>query len=380
MSPLERAFACQIPHAEKLVLVYLASQASAAGVGRLNRGALERATGYKKRSTQRLLKSLRDAKLLENEGDWYIVCPGELGGEVPSAVDMPNRIMTIDEVAADESERSSADDGIPAAADVVAERMIDAAQYLLDQLDNFESRLSSELARFVSAAFRLTEAAESFEAPAPPDPIANDPRYSQLIDMGLDPAKARETVQALLNDELDENRKPDPIVERNASNGEQYPDSPSGRLLRILDILDGQMTDQLLARWSIIEGDENRHTVKGEAPAFELLYPAIVEAARRNAGKMTIEEFLDADKIKACRAPWDEDPEPTAMEDPTLEAEISTMLAEIEAAAHPNCQVQPRVRERGDDGVERTETIIGYHRRVSQVYRQLKRMQAMGAA
>ena len=75
MDLVEWAFVRDLPTAEKLVLVYLAHNANSVGLGLMDRGALERATGYKKRSIQRLLKSLRDDAHLEDIGPWFRIGP-----------------------------------------------------------------------------------------------------------------------------------------------------------------------------------------------------------------------------------------------------------------------------------------------------------------
>ena len=270
-----------------------------------------------------------------------------------------------------------------AAGEAIAARIIDASEYLVDQLQAFEGRLEQQLERFVLAGGKF-----HVEPEPPPDPVLLDPRYEQLRAI-LGDARAYEQVQALQNDELDEGRAPEPVAAGKViqDDGEtitamMYDDSAEGRLARVRDILapGAVLEANLVDQWTALEAEEDRHSVAGETVSgFELLYPAIVAAARRQSGRMTLEQFLDPAAIKACKAPWDTDPNPTAIEDATLETEIAQMMAVIERANHPNCQVQPRVVQKNDDGSTSIETIVGYHRRVSQVYRQLQQLTAMGA-
>lgn len=380
MNPITWAFHQPVPTSEKLVLVYLASQANPAGVGLWDRDALQRATDHKPRSIQRLLKSLRDAGLLTDCGGWYLLAcaPREILGELDDL-----EPIQVKPDAQTTPENSVSDDAI----DAMGNRMIDAGDYLIDQLQAFESRLEHQLQQFVLAAGRIQ--VEREPEPPPPDPVLESEVYNQLLGLGFHP----ENAYGLAKQRLDEDALADlptagaealpRAVEQLA--GRHYDDTPMGRLERVRDVLAGDGAPDVLEasivdQWERLEADEDKHTVDGESvTGFELLYPAIVDAARRNPG-MSLEQFLDPEAIKHCRAPWDQDPEPTAAEDATLEAEVATMLAEIEAANHKQCQVQPRIVQKNDGGGTSIETIVGYHRRVSQVYRQLQRLKAMGAA
>jgi hypothetical protein len=164
--------------------------------------------------------------------------------------------------------------------------------------------------------------------------------------------------------------------------GGRYPDTPHGRLQRVADILAGEPTETTapqLIIWESLEAAENKHSKEGEATAFELLYPAIVEAARRYCGRMTLAEFTDPKAVGECRAPWDLDPKPTPAEDATLAVEIAAMLGDLAATRDPRCEVQGRTTEKGDDGVVRQETMLGYHRRVKAKWNEMKKLQQMGA-
>ena len=204
------------------------------------------------------------------------------------------------------------------------------------------------------------------------------PIYLQMIEAGVGEEIAYQASLSTMTD------KPEPEVQTSvpaSTEYKQYPDTPSGRLQRVADILiegDANVPAMITAAWQTLEASENKHSVEGEMPAFEQLYPAIVSAARQNVG-MDLGEFLDRDKISNARAPWDF-AGPTGTDDRVLEAEIQVMLAELEAAAHPQCQVMPRVVEKREDGGVNEESLHGYHRRVSQMHKQLKRLQMMGAA
>ena len=75
---------------------------------------------------------------------------------------------------------------------------------------------------------------------------------------------------------------------------------------------------------------------------------------------------------------WEQELHPVDKDDPALMAEIAVMLAELEDANDPRCEVQPRTTEEGEDGVKRTETVLGSHRRVSAKHREMERLKQMG--
>src|SRR5690606_39258549 len=88
-----------------------------------------------------------------------------------------------------------------------------------------------------------------------------------------------------------------------------YSDTWLGRMRRVYDILEPPLDEpgedpprELVIAWQELEAGENRHTVKGETDAFELLYPAIVAAARRQAGRMTFAQFIDPKAVAEGRA------------------------------------------------------------------------------
>ncbi len=366
MTPIEWAFAADVPHAEKLVLVWLASRANAVGVGLWDRERLEAATGYSRRSTQRILKALRDADLVAEAGDWYVLNLGNgvVAGPLPERDDLvlaPGPAIPMRE---------------PGAVDIdwLLETLASAAADAVnDQLASFETRLERRLA-MVHVEHMPPE------PPPPPDPVLEDPRFQQLIDMGFSEEAAYANVERLLEQgdpvpgpESPPLARPASASEANGSGEGHYPDSPLGRLQRVSDTLGSPVTDAARAQWRALEAEENKYSVKGEVPAFEQLYPAIVGAARRAAGSMTLEGFLAADP-----PPWDTDPAPAPAEDAALQAEIESMLAELGAVNDPRATVQPRTVETGDDGVRRTEPIVAYHRRVRAKYDQVKHLQSMG--
>jgi hypothetical protein len=392
---IDWAFQAKVPTAEKLVLVYLATRANYAGVGLMDREELQRLTDYERRSVQRLLKALRDAKLLADGGPWYILTPPETEQGLPPA--------TIDALPPPQEGGpvSPAVGPLLASgeADAVAERIgaaiQDGAEFLVDQMSNAEARLAQ---LFVRGAQQLEVVLASVQThyvpPAPPpDPVKESPRYVQLLDLGIAEDLAYSTVKAMLERE---GQAKDAEAFQGAAREaagqkvstpkrDAYSDDVSGRFMRVWDILhDKPPTEAVLlelgAHWSLLEAEENKHSVKGESvTAFEQLYPAIVRTAHEQAGKMTMRQFLDGRAIAEGRAPWDRDPSPTLAEDATLEAEIATMLRELTAVNDPRCRVGPRTTERGDDGVKRTETIVGYHRRVSAKYREMLKLKDMGA-
>jgi len=398
---VEHALELPIPHAEKLVLVYLASRANFVGVGAWDRDELERALGYKRRSAQRLLKSLRDRGILSDIGEaWYELRDpehperfhaSEHTDQLPETPPAPGgRPMTLREIMDDEDGGAPVIDGREVG-DQIAQHVIDAADYLVDQLNTFEQRFAGHIDRF---AMLHVERGIAEPPGPPPDPVRESERYREMIAGGIDEATAYSVAEKLLQIEAVQPGATEPQTPPDrpgATNGQTptpvtgraYPDTPAGRCQRVADILAGgertePLTDRELAAWQELEASENKHSVKGEISAFEQLYPAIVSAARANPG-MGLEAFAEVQAALEGRAPWDRDPAPSRMEDSTLEAEIQTMLAELDQANDPRCVVQPRITETAEDGSKRQETIDGYHRRVSAVYKQMQRLKAMGA-
>lgn len=401
MNWIEWAFAQAIGTPEKLVLVYLASRVNAAGVGLSDRPDLERATGYKPRSVQRLLKMLRERHLLEDAGPWYQLLSTEGVAVDVSTLPAPTLEQIaghfhgcgpqLDEAALEQLRlRPPIDEN--AIGEAIANHITDAAEYLSDQLQAFERRFAQQIDRF--ALLNVEQAAP--EPPPPPDPVTENPLYRQLLETGLPESRAYALSKADL--ELDEQAPPEPMPEpatiaheaapgppgdADGVVGVAYDDEPAGRFERIRDLLAGQPVltappPAALAAWQTLEREENRHTVKGEVEAFLLLYPAIVTAARRCAGRMTLEQFLDPQAIAEGRAPWDLDPAPTPAEDAELEADIGRMLGELAQANDPRCQVGPRTVETKADGSKVRETMLGYHRRVLAKYREMQKLKEMG--
>lgn len=381
---IERAFTANVPTSEKLILVYLAIGANRAGVGLWNRPELQRFTGYERRSVQRLLKALRDAKLLEDHGDWYVLTHAEA---VPAPIDtLPasGSLSTASPAGGPENRSGQlSQEDLEQAGEALAQRLLDASDYLVDQLNNFEARLAQTLTRTIIAL--PTELA----APPPPlpDPVKEHPLYTQLITL-LPEQEARQAVLARMEREREGEASTASLcgpaeLSRETRDAVNDFETPGGRFLRVWGVLhdkppDPDKTADLLHQWLSLEAEENKHTVRGETAAFELLYPAIVEAAKERRGKMTMREFLDLKAIAEGRAPWDLDPAPTLIEDATLEAQVRQMLGELNQANDPRCQVHPRTVERGEDGKTYTESIVGYHRRVLGKYREMQKLKQMG--
>lgn len=409
---IDHAFIADVPTAEKLVLLFLASRANAVGVGAWDRALLERATGYKRRSVQRLLKSLRDAGLLVDIGhDWYrldlrptVLPRKELqphqeltlppGDELPDPP-APGSIMTLAECAAAEGGQAAAgfEHEAQAAGEMIAAKMLDASDYLMDQLAAFESRFAAQIDRLA-----MLHVEHSAPAPEPPpDPVKESELYRRLAALGVDEAEAYRLAQAELEQLAaaavtapeSDTIPPDPPAERELPTGMardpdigmRYTDSAAGRALRIAHLLEGQdreLSAVDLKAWAELEAGENQHSIDGEVPAFEQLYPAIAAAARQHAGRMTFAQFIAPEPIADGRAPWDMDPAPTPDEDAVLAAEVQKMLGELNAANDPRCAVQPRTVETLEDGTKRTETMLGYYRRVRGKWQQRRKLKEMG--
>lgn len=386
---IQWAFARSLGTGEKLVLVYLASLVSAAGVGRMDRAALAAATDYEPRSLQRLLKTLRDTGLLREQDGWFSlvfshdtpfteVPPADLH---PGAAVSPPRAVTAG-LSADELE---------AAGETIAHHMTEAANAHLVRFNDVSLRLLQGIEKIAQAARVWEENLADAVAPVPPDPVRESLHFkafmtggvlteleayelarNRLISEGLLPAAAA------LPPDAAQPAKVTTLVPRGATparDSRQYLDSPLGRFERVRDILDPAGVEpwaDAMAVWTRLEASENRHTVEGETDAFELLYPAIVTGARRWVGKMSLAEFLDEKAIAANRAAWDHAPAGVS-NDPLLQAELGTMLDELERAGHPMCQAPPRTV----DGAL-TEPLAAYHLRVLRVHQQLKKLQEMG--
>lgn len=387
MNPVDWAFRQDLGTAELLVLVYLATRANRAGVGLWNRDELEQLTGYKRRSIQRILKSLRDDKLLEDRGDWFVLAIANYDDRAPLEQLTELDVSQPPDSPARGQILSQAD--MDRAGDVIAQHITDAAAEFLDQVMAFEQRLGQQLGSwqrdFAEALQRLIQAGTA--AAPPPDPVLEHPLYAQLTGTGLDPEIAYAAVVEQLKREQAkaDPKAPDtpPAPKPEPAAGELYSDDARGRAERVFGILHygdsaARLSDAQLTAWEKLEAEENKHTVTGEVDAFELLYPAIVDAARRAKPGTSFDAFLDPRAIAEGRAPWDADPAPTPMEDRTLEAEIAGMIADLEASNDPRCQVQPRTVEKGDDGVTRTESIVAYHKRVRAKWLEMRKLKSMG--
>lgn len=370
MHLLEWAFAEDVPHAEKLVLVWLAWRANADGLGLMDRAALAKATGYKPRSIQRLLKSLRDSMLLAETGRgyWYRIGPLHTRGLAKQIAELPEDMRPVPP-------------GLYGGGPITTPLAIDAediaqtvGDYLVDQLANVEARLGQRLDRL--SMFPVEHDAQP--EPPPPDPVKENPLYQELLNLGKPESVAYALSEADLNIEDDlalAGTQPP------AATSEDYEDSLDGRLQRIADILEGAAStggQGLRDTWAALEAEENKHSVKGERAAFLNLYPAIVSAAKANVGRMTLAQFIDPQRAARGAAPWDTENSPVDKNDPELAREIQVMLQELEACGDPRCTVQPRTKELGDDGVTREETLMAFHRRVTAKYNEMLNLQNMG--
>lgn len=391
---IEWALSTGVGTSEKLLLVYLATRANRAGVGLMEREELQRVMGFETRSIQRLLKTLRDAGMLADAGAWYVLrdpaapalaqdaidtLPAPPEGSVPAPLTGP--LMQPAE--------------IEQAAERLGAAIQDGAEFLVDQLNNAEARFAGMLVRGAQQIERvLVECAPRLDAPPapPPDPVKESPLYVRLLDAGIAEDLAYSTVKAQMEREHLAARAeviefPDHpvVVLPGTPKRDAYTDDVSGRFMRVWDILhDKPPTDEarleLGAIWSLLEEDENKHTVKGESvTAFENLYPAIVRAAEQQRGRMPMSEFLNPRAIKDGRAPWDVDPSPAPAEDAVLEADIARMLRELAAFNDPRATVGKRTTEKGEDGITRQETILAFHRRVKAKLDQMIKLRDMGA-
>ena len=366
MRIIEWAFDQEVPTAEKLVLVYLAFNASSEGIGHLDRVNLASSTGYKNRSIQRLLKSLRDSGHLRNHGIWYVLGDINQDKKFEALEHLPEQPVQI----VNSTDTVPVSTSIPVDTDAIAQAVGD---HVIDQFANFEHRINESLARL--ATFHVEHEPE----PEPPDPVIENPLYDQLLGGGMAITRA----YALSKADLEmgkEAEKEEPPLEDAGENG--YADDEPGRYERILDILHGSDAGDadgtaLRSAWALIELQENKHTVKGEKDAFLLLYPQIVAAAKANVGKLSISDFCDAKRAAQGGAPWDQELSPVDKDDPALELEIGVMLAEIDATGNLQCQVQPRTTEKRDDGTVVQETLLGFHRRVRAKHNQMLQLKEM---
>ena len=368
MRIIEWAFDQEVPTAEQLVLVYLAFNASSEGIGHLDRVNLASSTGYKNRSIQRLLKSLRDSGHLRNHGIWYVLGDINQDKKLEALEQLPAPVQIVNST-----------DTVPVSTPVIID--IDAiaqavGDHVIDQFANFEHRINESLARL--ATFHVEHEPE----PEPPDPVIENPLYQQLLDSNLTPERAYALSEADLKMGEDTGRMPDYQQVFVDAGEDGYADDEPGRYERILDILHGSDAGDadgtaLRSAWALIELQENKHTVKGEQDAFLLLYPQIVAAAKANVGKLSISDFCDAKRAAQGGAPWDQELSPVDKDNPELELEIGVMLAEIDATGNLQCQVQPRTTEKRDDGTVVQETLLGFHRRVRAKHNQMQQLKEM---
>ena len=383
MGMIDWAFDQDLASPEKLMLVWIASNASCNGVAPQGRNALEQATGYKTRSVQRILKSLRESGHVLECGNYFVIGPADPVRDLAcdSAKQLPDHdpvlgsapsqeVVTINTVEPDE----------------IASLVRD---YMIDQLANFEQRIIQHLKRAAMVP-RETE-----PPPPPPDPVLVNPLYQELLDLGKSEAQAYALSKAdlAMADELDRDLMPGeagPLPDHHETDSE-YTDDIHGRYTRVLDILHGvdagAIDSAALQRtWERLELDENKHTRKGETKAFELLYPAIVASAKEQVGIMTMVQFLDPEitirsgfksSVTHGVYPWERSLTTAEHDDPKLLGEISAMITELEATGDIRCEVHARTQETGDDGVTRYETALGYHRRVTAKYNEMLRLKEM---
>ena len=366
MPSLEWAFRQDLGSAEKLALVYLCSEASGTGLGSIDRTKLTEALGVKARSVQRIIKNLKDAGFLTEKSEFYVISAAAgavIGpdGKLKHAADhAPSARRMLDAHDTEPAAERFQDQAF------LAEEVADA---VADRLNNFEARMGERIDRLVMFHVERTNEPD----PLPPDPVKENPLYGTLIDAGVEPPRAYVLSEQDLGNDYDDG----PV---NGTAGEEYPDSETGRYERVLRILDGPealISKATLTSWGEIERAENKHTTKGEHDAFLDLYQAIVQCARDNAGRLSIDDFCNIENYKAHRAPWDA-PTPPELGDAEIDAEISTMLNEIAGANNPQCTVQPCTEERGEDGVKRYEPLLAYHHRVKAKHQQMLMQKEMG--
>lgn len=384
---------------EKLVLVWLAWHAGA-GVGIMNRDQLAAVTEYEPRSLQRILKSLRDRGVLHESGGRYRVglMPPE-GSNIPAFP--PPELGPAGEdfrVALGRELPLMTDQEIARIEDAIAKVFTESGAGFLTRFNDCSLRLLQGIEKIAQAA-RVWEDSVADAVAPPPDPVRESTHFRVFMASGfMDETEAYElakkrlkaeglaTDQAAAGDNARSIRRADTPARAAAAasatgaqpaGGRSYLDTPLGRFERVRDILDPAGTApwaDAMATWTRLELGENKHTVEGETDAFELLYPAIVTAARRCAGSMTLAQFLDEKAIAQNRAPWDVAVAAAgAPSEQQLQAEIASMLDELERANHPMCQAPPRTV----DGPH-TEPLAAYHLRVKRVHQQLLKLREMG--
>ena len=392
------AFRQQLGTGEKLVLVYLASQVSSNGVGLMHRGGLAQATDYEPRSLQRILKNLRDAQLLYDSGDWFALDAKRMGGEVPALPPTDLAVQSPVTPAPAAGGQLLNPDEIEAAGETIAKHITEAADAHLTRFNDVSLRLLQGIEKIAQAARVWEQSVADAVAPPPPDPVRESTHFRVFMSSGFmqedeayDLAKKRLEAEGVLpspaaaGDNARSIRRADTPARAAAAasgtgaqpaGGRSYLDTPLGRFERVRDILDPAGVApwaDAMAVWTRLEVGENKHTVEGETDAFELLYPAIVTAARRCAGTMTLAQFLDQKAILQNRAPWDLASGAAGPSDQALQAELGAMLEELERVNHPMAQAPPRTV----DGAL-TEPLAAYHLRVKRVHQQLKMLQEKG--
>jgi hypothetical protein len=421
------AFDQKLGTGEKLVLVYLAAQVSNDGVGRLHREKLAAATGYEARSLQRQLKTLRDAGLLHDApGNWYSI--GATPVDVPlqdlgascGVQDIPGNIpadQPLGAIARELAVHLLGEFNAGKLGEELSEHVLTAGEQVQTMLAEFDRKLGDRLGHLLETlatvarpAEEKIERAEAAPAP-PPDPVKESQFYRDMMTMGLTEDEAyplaekrlqADQLRAMQDAEVDtamvramlrtaaavDHPMPGQVIkvpllaDARPAEFRHYPDTSTGRAMRVWDILHPgkQPTDQswhdIVSTWQRMEESENRKPVPGETGTpFDQVYPAIVQAARANVGKLPMREFMDEKAINAGRAPWDlSTGGPTEAQ---LLVELSTMLGEIERANHPQCQVPARTSDK-EDGVTVTESTAQFHARVKRVHQQLKQLQSLG--
>jgi hypothetical protein len=221
----------------------------------------------------------------------------------------------------------------------------------------------------------------------PTDPVRASESYRNLLDKGLSDIAAYEAAKYILEHVPTQgvqkkSAAPDrpipPLIRATPPEETTAPDNTADEMLETLaGILGlpivGPADPQA---WQQLMDQENKHSTAGEVPAFDLLYPAILDAANDavRAGNVpdTLAEFIDPAAARLMRAPWD-DPRVAAEDEGALWVEITRMLNDIDRCNNPNIKMPQRVTETGDDGEKRTERLSAYHKRVSAMWRQAQR-------
>lgn len=418
---------------EKLALVLLASKVNTAGVGLRHDGELQRMLGCKRRSLQRHLKTLRDAELLAERGPWYVLLAIEsppmdrthlsddLAGQdlaelpdppavlvdeaFPKAITLERAASLTDELSEEVVSRLAAElhafeqrigqapagDEHQRALAVHLWRDHDEGLGSCGQTDRqgkgmnwrrwWWDRYHVPLEQYLEGLGLLDELDAAEPEPPPPDPILDDPLYKLMIESGIEPEKAYRIVARNSNlGELDRDRAPDPPP---AGMGpSDSPDTGAGSLPWLWRVLHGgtppagEIPGWIWQDWRYLVQEENKHTVPGEAKAFDLLYPAIEASAEAWPG--SAEDFFRACFDGDVMPPWDRPKPPPPGEDAALEADINGMLRDLAAVNDPRCEVQPRTVEKREDGTMLAETMTAYHRRVQAKWRQMQQLKQMG--